>query len=54
MAAKKALIFWGGWEGHTPEQSAAHVTSVLEGHGVAVTVQHGTAGLWNQALVNLT
>lgn len=38
---KRALIFWGGWDGHTPEQSAGVVKSLLEVHGVAVTVAQG-------------
>ena len=40
--SKKALIFWGGWEGHTPEQSAAVVKGILESHGVDVTLVPGT------------
>jgi type 1 glutamine amidotransferase len=45
MAAKSALIFWGGWEGHTPERSAAITRDVLADHGFAVTVEPGTACL---------
>lgn len=41
--AKKALIFWGGWEGHTPERSAGIVRDMLAGHGFDVAVHHGTA-----------
>jgi type 1 glutamine amidotransferase len=40
---KKALIAWGGWEGHTPERSAGVVRGMLEKHGFAVTVGQGTA-----------
>jgi type 1 glutamine amidotransferase len=40
--SKKALIFWGGWEGHTPKQSAAVVQGILESHDVEVTVAPGT------------
>jgi type 1 glutamine amidotransferase len=40
--SKKALIFWGGWEGHTPEQSATVVKGILESHGVDVTLVQGT------------
>ena len=29
--AKKALIVWGGWDGHTPEQSARFVGNCLRG-----------------------
>ncbi len=39
---KKALIVWGGWEGHTPLQSADLVRDMLDGHGFAVTVDNST------------
>lgn len=42
---KKALIFWGGWDGHTPQQSAAVVRDMLTAHGMTVTVEPGTAVL---------
>lgn len=42
---KKALIFWGGWEGHTPERSAAIVAAMLRKHRVDVTLAHGTSVL---------
>lgn len=42
---KNALIFWGGWDGHTPERSAGIVADMLRGHGVDVTVAHGTSVL---------
>ncbi len=35
---KKALIVWGGWEGHEPEQVAAIFAAELRRYGVAVTV----------------
>lgn len=38
MTQKKALIVWGGWEGHTPEQSANIVKDMLESHGFNVTL----------------
>jgi len=48
--SKKALIFWGGWEGHTPERSAAVVESLLKPHGFDVSVQPGTQVLANADL----
>ncbi|MBB1250442.1 ThuA domain-containing protein [Rhizobium sp. G21] len=42
---KTALIFWGGWEGHTPRESAERVASLLSPHGVDVTVGEGTKTL---------
>ncbi|MBI1337698.1 MAG: ThuA domain-containing protein [Phycisphaera sp.] len=38
MAGKKALIVWGGWKGHTPEESAKVFKPVLEGEGYHVEV----------------
>ena len=37
--AKKALIFYGGWEGHEPEQTANRFARVLEGHGYDVDLE---------------
>ena len=45
MANKTVLIFWGGWDGHTPERSALVVKGLLEGHGFSVTLEQGTACL---------
>ena len=42
---KTALMFWGGWDGHTPERSAAVVRNMLSVHGYEVMVEHGTAVL---------
>lgn len=43
--AKKALIFWGGWDGHTPDRSAAVVEAMLKAHDYSVDVHQGTAVL---------
>jgi type 1 glutamine amidotransferase len=43
MTDRQALIVWGGWDGHTPEQSAAVVADMLRGHGFGVTVSNTTA-----------
>ncbi|MGB8819453.1 MAG: ThuA domain-containing protein [Rhizobiaceae bacterium] len=40
---KRALIFWGGWEGHTPERSAAIARDMLARNGFVVQVENGTA-----------
>ncbi|MBL0371999.1 ThuA domain-containing protein [Rhizobium sp. KVB221] len=42
---KRALVFWGGWEGHTPEKSSAVVRAMLEGNGFDVAVRQGTGCL---------
>jgi len=39
---RKALIFWGGWDGHTPDRSAEVVNGMLVGNGFDVTVHKGT------------
>ena len=33
---KKALIAWGGWSGHEPEQGAARVGAILAEEGFEV------------------
>jgi uncharacterized protein len=43
MPQKTALIVWGGWDGHTPEQSANAVATMLRAHGVTVIIADSTA-----------
>ena len=38
--SKKALFVWGGWDGHTPKQSAETFVPLLEAEGYAVTVSN--------------
>lgn len=38
MSDKKALIVWGGWDGHTPKESAAVFEKALGESGYAVEV----------------
>ncbi len=40
--SKKALIVWGGWEGHTPERSANIARDLLAGNGFEVSVETST------------
>jgi uncharacterized protein len=42
MSKKSALIVWGGWEGHTPQASAAIVADMLTEQGFDVTVSDTT------------
>ncbi|AGA59124.1 Putative uncharacterized protein [Thermobacillus xylanilyticus] len=35
---KKALIVWGGWMGHEPDQAAEHFRGILEKEGFSVEV----------------
>jgi Uncharacterized protein conserved in bacteria len=39
MAMKKALIVWGGWDGHEPEQVAAILNDALKAHDFDVEVR---------------
>lgn len=38
----KALIVWGGWEGHQPKACADVIQSILESDGIEVTVEAST------------
>ncbi len=51
MDRKKALIVWGGWEGHTPERSANIVRDMLEPHKFDVTVENHTRAFADPGLV---
>jgi len=42
MNRHQALIVWGGWEGHTPEQSAAVVSNLLQAQGFDITIETST------------
>ena len=45
-----ALIVWGGWTGHEPEDCAAVVKEMLVGDGFDVRVENGTAALADDVL----
>lgn len=47
---KKALIVWGGWDGHTPERSAGIVSDLLGKHGFEVTVDSTTEAFADERL----
>lgn len=51
--SRTALIFWGGWEGHTPARSASAVKELLTGHGFDVRLEQGTAALADPAISQL-
>lgn len=53
MTKKSALIVWGGWEGHTPERSAAVVREILEAHDFKVRVETSTTAYADPAIHNL-
>jgi type 1 glutamine amidotransferase len=47
---KSALIVWGGWDGHTPEQSARLVGEMLEAHDYAVDIEPTTEAFADSGL----
>jgi type 1 glutamine amidotransferase len=53
MTEKSALIVWGGWEGHTPERSAAVVREILEARDFNVRVETSTTAYADPAIHNL-
>lgn len=50
MASARALIAWGGWDGHTPDKSAAVVADMLRAEGFDVVVAQGTEGFADSGL----
>jgi uncharacterized protein len=51
---KNALIVWGGWDGHTPDRSAAIVKGMLEAEGFKVQVEPSTQSYLNPAIHKLS
>ncbi|MBN9526229.1 MAG: ThuA domain-containing protein [Alphaproteobacteria bacterium] len=47
---REALIVWGGWSGHEPEQCAAIVAGMLEEEGFRVYVENSTEAFADPAL----
>ena len=39
---REAMIVWGGWSGHEPDQGAKIVSDMLEGHGFKVRIETST------------
>jgi hypothetical protein len=54
MSAKRALIAWGGWEGHTPERCAQIVRGMLTANGFDVKVANGTSAFLDPGLASLS
>ena len=51
---RKALIVWGGWEGHEPEQCANIIRGMLEEDGFSVELSHTTKVFADPALAELS
>jgi uncharacterized protein len=49
-----ALIVWGGWSGHEPEQCAAIVAGILEDEGFNVSVETSTRTFADPGLADLS
>ncbi len=50
----RALIIWGGWDGHEPEQCAGIVAAMLREEGFEVAIEHGTEALADPGLRELS
>ncbi|MGI9451193.1 MAG: ThuA domain-containing protein [Geminicoccaceae bacterium] len=48
--ARRALIVWGGWEGHEPEAGARILAAMLKDEGIDVDIQTETSALLDPAL----
>src|SRR6476619_6749427 len=51
---RDALIVWGGWSGHEPEQSAKIVRGMLEEEGFRVRVEDSTKAFADPAIAGLS
>lgn len=51
---KRALIVWGGWEGHEPEAGARILAGMLEGEGFDVRIETETSAFLDPALAELS
>ena len=49
--SKQALIVWGGWDGHTPKESADVFNAVLESDGFNVVVKDTLEAYADEALM---
>ena len=51
---REALIVWGGWSGHEPEQCAAVLAQMLAGHGFKTHVESSTEAFADPALAAMS
>jgi type 1 glutamine amidotransferase len=51
---REAMIVWGGWPGHEPEQGAHVVAGVLKENGFKVHLENSTKAFSNPALMKLS
>ena len=51
---REAMIVWGGWSGHEPEQGAAVVSGMLEEEGFKVYVENTTEAFADPAIADMS
>lgn len=51
---REAMIVWGGWSGHEPEQGAKIVSAMLAEHGFKVRVEDSTKAFSDPAIKDLS
>ena len=51
---REALIVWGGWSGHEPEQGAHIVAKMLEPHGFKIYIEHSTEAFADPAIADMS
>ena len=51
---REAMIVWGGWMGHEPDQGAKIVSDMLEGHGFKVRVETSTKAFADPTIADLS
>jgi len=51
---REALIVWGGWSGHEPEQGARIVGDMLERHGFTVYIENTTEAFADPAIADMS
>jgi type 1 glutamine amidotransferase len=51
---REALIVWGGWSGHEPEQGAKILADMLEGDGFKVYVETTTEAFADPSIMDLS
>jgi type 1 glutamine amidotransferase len=51
---REALIVWGGWSGHEPEQGAAVIRGLLEEEGFKVRVENTTRAFADPAIADMS
>jgi uncharacterized protein len=51
---REALIVWGGWAGHEPEQCASIIAQLLEDEGFKVYVENSTEAFANPAIGDMS